>query len=101
MGSQADQARGADCKSCVFWERQGDHDIGNCHRYPPLVAQHELVNLLSLLVWYTYGKQLTETDRRDFDEWENVGPPQWPETESDNWCGEWKGYEERGHGLEK
>jgi hypothetical protein len=50
-----------DCKSCVFFEREGNTNAGWCHRYPPVLPSN----------YDGTGRQI-------------------PLVRLDDWCGEYK-----------
>lgn len=31
------QAMQGSCSTCLHWEREGQEEVGDCHRYPPTV----------------------------------------------------------------
>jgi hypothetical protein len=57
------------CQNCLFWEGQPTAEVGECHRRAPTPRMISLVSTTPQGERY-YGAV-------------------WPDTEFDEWCGEW------------
>jgi hypothetical protein len=87
------------CETCEFWVLM-KHSVlneGNCHRHAPRPTntniQLQVMTHLTSISWY-----FSDDDQRkeDFNTWGDSPDyaVQWPVTEIDAWCGEWKKREE-------
>jgi hypothetical protein len=71
----------SECKDCKFWRGDPKTGIGKCHRYPPKGGTH------------VYS---TDSWEGDMDGVSSSAYWSFPETDSDDWCGEFK---EKGSNL--
>jgi hypothetical protein len=60
-----DKPTAKDCRSCRFWTGK-DAPVGQCRRMPPVKS--------SIL----HGEVMS------------AARPEWPSTNADDWCGEWR-----------
>lgn len=67
------------CRLCLYWsEDPGDYQVGYCCRYPPTIVPDP-------------DRPSGRLTRRDI-----FGETQFPVTDRNEWCGEWKEREEQG-----
>jgi hypothetical protein len=66
------------CETCLFWELLGEVHVedGECHRFPPVLAPQPQQQVQGC--------------------WDGV----WPNTQSFEWCGEWKVLEDAGKHID-
>jgi hypothetical protein len=66
------------CERCRFWEHKPTDDLGECHRFPPL---------MTIIPRYPLSK-----DPNDYGIMETTKPQDggWSLTWSEDWCGEFR-----------
>lgn len=92
----------ARCDLCVFWKksdrnRNGAHPddmMGECRRNSPSPVSFgfhfEVIKHLSTLAWQVSDEKEREENFNDWEESHCTGFTTWPNTEGDDWCGEFR-----------
>jgi hypothetical protein len=92
------------CENCRFWRQHMRHEsgFGNCHRRAPISGYgdnylHDISKAIKLLLWWNIREWNGDPDLelRNFllELDETFHMTCWPQTEADDWCGEWEARE--------